>query len=60
MMGAGAERSFDDFRGAISTLPLSDLIDRGLLVTEPFVLAEAGVLEVVYAPFDYVNISARS
>ena len=59
MMGAGAERSFDDFRSTISTLPLSDSIDRGLLVAEPFVLARAGALEVVYAPFDYVNMSAR-
>jgi hypothetical protein len=53
------ERSFEDFREAIASLPTSDSISRELLETEPFLLESAGNLQVVYAPFDYVNRHAR-
>ncbi len=55
----GGERSFEEFRGAIACSPLSSSIDRKLLDAEPFVLGRAGRLTVVYAPFDYINRSAR-
>jgi len=53
------ERSFGDFREAIARLPDSEEPDRERLVAEPFVLGEVGDLQVVYAPFDYVNEGAR-
>lgn len=58
-MSESTERSFDDFREAIASLPKSESIGRELLETEPFVLDRSGSLQVVYAPFDYVNEGGR-
>ena len=58
-MNGVAERSFDEFREAIASLPMSDSISRGFLEASPFVLGSDGNLSVVYAPFDHVNTEAE-
>ena len=54
-----AKRTFEEFRDAIASLPLSTTIDRTLLDNHQFTLVRDGNLSIVYAPFDYVNADAK-
>ena len=42
VVSESTEGSFDDFRGAIASLPKSDSIGRELLETDPFLLDSSG------------------
>lgn len=50
---------FPSFRTAISDLPVASHYSRTQLLAESFGLAQKDRFEVFYAPFDYVNATAR-
>lgn len=58
-MNHEVEKSFDEFRDVIASLPLSAVIDRALLDNDEFTLASEGNLSIIYAPFDYINREAK-
>ncbi len=51
--------NFERFREALRALPDKDRFERGHLVCDRFLLFSAGGLSAYYAPFHYLNRSAR-
>ena len=52
-------KEFEDYRDFLSSLPARDEYDPGDLLVPDLLIAEEGPLRMFYAPFDWVNESAR-
>jgi hypothetical protein len=53
------EKRFDEYREAIACLPPRDRLRKEDLLTDHFIIASEGELEIYYAPFDFVSPAAR-
>jgi hypothetical protein len=50
---------FDNYRSFVSALPMCDRYEPGDLLVPDLLMASEGELRMFYAPFDWVNESAR-